>query len=190
MRIVKDNNEIHVVRQDAECFLKFCFEFFEVWIWSCHPLKKAQHIIKKCFPKQSDKFKVIMDYKYCQDSNFKIGHKRVYHKNLPVVWELFDYLDGNNTLIFDDSPYRVMWNMQGTYIIFPKFWKQRADVLGKFLQDEIIPWLCGWLFVRGKREYTIKKFVKFHADPETDYVLQCYKSQRTQNMKKGMSNII
>ena len=38
MRIVEDNNEIHAVRPDAEYFLNFCFEFFEAWVWSFHPL--------------------------------------------------------------------------------------------------------------------------------------------------------
>ena len=184
MRIVEDNNEIHAVRPDAEYFLNFCFEFFEVWIWSCHPLKKAQHIMEMCFPTQYHKFKIVMDKKYCQNSNFMIGYKRAYHKNLPVIWELFDYLNEGNTILFDDTPYRVMWNMQGTYIIFPKFWNQSSHLLGSFLKDVIIPWLCGWLFVRDKREYTIKKFVKFHSDPETDYILQCYMSQRTENLKK------
>ena len=125
-----------------------------------------------------------MDKKYCQNSNFKIGYKRTYHKNLPVIWELFDYVNEGNTILFYDTPYRVMWNMQGTYIIFPKFWNQSPQLLGSFLKDVIIPWLCGWLFVRDKREYTIKKFVKFHSDPETDYILQCYMSQRTENLKK------
>ena len=96
----------------------------------------------------------------------------------------FDYLNEGNTILFDDTPYRVMWNMQGTYIIFPKFINQSSHLLGSFLKDVIIPWLCGWLFVRDKREYTIKKFVKFHSDPETDYILQCYMSQRTENLKK------
>ena len=126
-----------------------------------------------------------MDKQYCQNSNFMIGYKRAYHKNLPVIWELFDYLDGGNTIIFYDTPYRVMWNMQGTYIIFPKFWNQPPHLLGRFLKDVIIPWLCGWLFVRDKREYTIKKFLKFHSDVETNYIIQCYMSQRIENLKKG-----
>ena len=185
MRIVEDNNEMHAVRLDAEYFLNFCFEFFEVWIWSCHSLKKAQHILKTCFPMQYHKFKIIMDKKHCQNSNFMIGYKRAYHKNLPVIWELFDYLDGSNTIIFYDTPYQVMWNMQGTYLIFPKFWNQPLHLLPNFLKDVIIPWLCGWLFVRNKREYTIKKFLDFHSDPETEYILKCYVSQRIENIKKG-----
>ena len=125
-----------------------------------------------------------MDKKYYQNSNFMAGDKRAYHKKLPLIWELFDYLNEGNTILFDDTPYRVMWNMQGTYIISPKLWNQSSHLLGSFLKDVIIPWLCGWLFVRDKREYTIKKFVKFHSDPETDYILQCYMSQRTENLKK------
>ena len=126
-----------------------------------------------------------MDKKYCQNSNFMIGYKRAYHKNLPVIWELFDYLNEGNTILFDDTPYRVMWNMQGTYVIFPKVWNQSSHLVGSFLKDVIIPWLCGWLFVRDKREYTIKKFVKFYLDLETDYIIQCYMSQRIENLRKG-----
>lgn len=125
-----------------------------------------------------------MDSRYCQNSNFMIGYKRAYHKNLPIIWKLFDYLDGGNTIMFDDSLYRVMWNMRGTYMIFPKFWNQSIDLIGRFLKDVIIPWLCGWLYVKDKREYTIKNFVKFHLDPETKHVMQCYMSQRIQNLKK------
>ena len=65
MRIVEDNNEIHAVRPDAEYFLNFFFEFFTIWIWSCHRLKKAQHIMKMCFPTQHHKVKIVMDNKYC-----------------------------------------------------------------------------------------------------------------------------
>ena len=130
-----------------------------------------------------------MDNRYCQNSHFMIGYKRAYHKNLPIIWGLFDYLDGSNTILFDDSPYRVMWNMPGTYMIFPKFWNQSADLIGSFLKNVIIPWLCGWLYVKDRREYTINKFVKFHSYPETDYVMQCYMSQRIQNLKKERSNI-
>lgn len=189
MRIVKDNNEMHAVRGDAEYFLSFCFEFFEVWIWSCHRLKKAQCIISTCFPAQSHKFKMIMDNRYCQNSNFMIGYKRAYHKNLPKIWQLFDYLDEGNTIMFDDTPYRVMWNMRGTYMIFPKFWNQAIDLLGTFLKDVIIPWLCGWLYAKDKREYTINNYVKFYSDPETKYVMECYMSQRIENLKREGLNV-
>lgn len=178
MRLVEDDNEIHAVRPDAEVFLEFCFAFFEVWIWSCHRLQKAQHILKKCFPTQSHRFNTILDKRCCQDSTFMIGYKKAYHKNLPIVWKLFDHLDGSNTLIFDNSPYRVMWNMRGTFLIFPKFWNQSSDLLGSFLKHGIIPWLCGWLYVKDKREYTATKFANFHFDPETKYILDCYMSQR------------
>ena len=80
-----------------------------------------------------------------------------------------------------------MWNMQGTYLIFPKFWNQPPHLLKIFLKDVIIPWLCGWLFVRNKRECTIKNFVKFHSDPEIDYIMKCYMSQRAENPKKGLA---
>ena len=91
--------------------------------------------------------------------------------------------------MFDDSPYRVMWNMKGTYMIFPKFYNQSIDLLARFLKDIITPWLCGWLYAKDKREYTITNFVKFHSDPEIEYVMQCYMSQRIQNLKKQRQNV-
>ena len=57
-------------RPDAEYFLSFCFEFFEVWIWRCHRLKKSQHIIKTCFSIQSTQFKMVMYNRYFPELKF------------------------------------------------------------------------------------------------------------------------
>ncbi len=115
MRLVEDKNEVyHVVRPDAEKFLDFCGEYFELWIWSCYNLTKMQHITQKCFPKHHTKFKMFMSNKNCQNPNIMLGLKRVYHKNLSDIWKMFEDLDASNTLIFDDTPYRMMWNMPGT----------------------------------------------------------------------------
>ena len=74
--------------------------------------------------------------------------------------------------------------MQGSYNIFSNFWNQPPYLLGSFLKDVIIPCLCdGWLFVRDKREYTIKKFVKFC---KTDYIVQCYISQRIHKSQESL----
>lgn len=121
MQIVKDKDEVyHVVRSDIDAFFDFCNEYFELWIWICYKLTKAQHIMETCFPRHYNKIKVFISNINCQNFNIMMGYKRVYHKNLPFVWKVFEDLDASNTLIFDDTPYRVMWNMAGTYLIFPK----------------------------------------------------------------------
>ena len=82
-----------------------------------------------------------------------------------------------------------MWNLQGTYMIFPKNYNQSIDLLiARFLKDVITPWLCGWLYAEDKREYTTINFVNVHSNPETKHVMQCYMSQRIQNLKKERPN--
>ena len=179
MRLVEDKNEVyHVVRPDAEKFLDFCGEYFELWIWSCYNLTKMQHITQKCFPKHHTKFKMFMSNKNCQNPNIMLGLKRVYHKNLSDIWKMFEDLDASNTLIFDDTPYRMMWNMPGTYLIFPKMWRQASEQLQSFLQGTMIPWLLGWLYAKDKRHYTFNTIVNQYNDSETNYVLDVYLSMR------------
>lgn len=182
MRIVKDKDEVYyLVRPDGEAFLDFCFECFEIWIWSSYKTTKAQHIMETCFPRHYQKIEVFMGNKECQNSNIMMGYKRVYHKNLSLVWKVFDDLDASNTLIFDDTPYRVMWNMRGTYLIFPKMYRQTPQQLQSFLEGTIIPWLLGWLYAKSKRTYTRNTIVNnIHdiIDPETKYVMDVYLSRR------------
>ena len=73
------------------------------------------------------KVNMFMSNKNCQNPNIMLGLKRVYHKNLSDIWKMFEDLDASNTLIFDDTPYRMMWNMPGTYLIFPKMWRQKLQ---------------------------------------------------------------
>lgn len=179
MRIVKDKDEVHVVRPDTEDFLDFCFEYFELWIWSCYNLTKSQRIIETCFPRHYQKIKMFMGNKNCQNSNIMIGYKRVYHKKLSLVWKMFDDLDAGNTLIFYDTSYRVMWNKPGNYLIFLKMWTQTPDHLQRFLVRIIIPWLCGWLIAKNKMSYTRNTIVNTLHDPETEYhVMNVYLSTR------------
>lgn len=179
MRIVEDKDEVyHVVRPDTEMFLDFCAEYFELWIWSCYNLTRVKHITQKCFPEHYIKFKVFMSNKNCQNPNIMLGFTRVYHKNLSDIWKIFEDLDANNTLIFDDTPYRVMWNMPGTYLIFPKMWRQTSEQLQSFLWEKIVPWLLGWLYARDKRVYTYNTIVNQYSDSETNYVLGVYLSRR------------
>ena len=168
----------YAVRKDVDVFLDFCFQFFEVWIWSCYTLTKAQQIASICFHEHYQKFKVFLSNKSCQNANIMMGYRRVYHKNLTFVWDIFKDLHGDNTLIFDDTPYRVMWNMHGTYLIFPKMWNQTPVQLESFLEVTIIPWLLGWLCAKNKRIYTSNTIVNMSSDPKTNHVIKVYLSRR------------
>ena len=72
-----------------------------------------------------------------------------------------------------------MWNMPGTYLIFPKLWNQSGENMEIFLRGTIIAWLLGWIYAKDKREYTCNMLVNEAAcDRETEYVLEQYKRKR------------
>ena len=150
-------------------------EWFEVWIWSSPKLQTTHQIIKLCFPEHHKKFTVIVRQGACQKTNILLGYQFVYHKKLYVVWRLFHDLDGINTLISYEAFHNVMWNIQGTYLIFPKMWKQSAEDHEIFLGRTIIPRLLGWIYARNKQDYTWKTLVnEAKCDRETLYVLEQY----------------
>lgn len=180
MHLVEESTCVwHFVRKDAFTFLDFCMQWFEVWIWSTNRLQRTHNILKSCFPQHHQKFHVIAGQEACQKTDILIGYRFVYHKNLDRVWRIFHDLDGDNTLIFDDSLYSVMWNMPGTYLIFPKLWNQSGENMEIFLRGTIIAWLLGWIYAKDKREYTCNMLVNEAAcDRETEYVLEQYKRKR------------
>lgn len=180
MHLVEESTSIwHLIRKDAFTFLDFCMQWFEVWIWSASRLQRTRRILELCFPQHHQKFKVIAGQAACQKTDLLIGYQFVYHKNLDVAWNIFHDLDGNNTLIFDDALYRVMWNMPGTYLIFPKMWNQSTKELQNFLATTISAWLLGWIYAKNKREYTRNTLVNEAAcDRETLYVLKQYMRKR------------
>ena len=155
MRMVWENDTTcHIVRPDVEVYINFCFQCFEVWIYTCHKLIDAQHILCICFPSLYGKFKNVLGQGMCQRAPFCIYHKQAYYKNLTTIWQIPEFFDlnGDNTLIFDDTPCHVMWNMQGSYLVFPKMYKQCMEVKC-FLVTTMIRWLCGWLSAKDRREY-------------------------------------
>lgn len=180
MHLVEENTSVwHLIRKDAFTFLDFCMQWFEVWIWSTNRLQRTRRILELCFPRHHQKFKVVAGHAACQKTDLLIGYRFVYHKNLDVAWRIFHDLDGNNTLIFDDTLYNVMWNMPGTYLIFPKMWNQNIEELQSFLETTISAWLLGWIYAKNKREYTCNTLVNEAAyDRETLYVLEQYMRKR------------
>ncbi len=180
MHLVEENTSVwHLICKDAFTFLDFCMEWFEVWIWSANRLQRTRRILELCFPQHHQKFKVVAGQAACQKTDLLIGYRFVYHKNLDVAWRIFHDLDGDNTLIFYDALYSVMWNMPGTYLIFPKMWNQSTEELQRFLETTISAWLLGWIYAKNKREYTCNTLVNEAAcDRETLYVLEQYMTKR------------
>ncbi|KAA8547904.1 hypothetical protein F0562_004333 [Nyssa sinensis] len=110
-------------------FLKFCFERFDVGIWSSRTKKIIDRVVDYLLGDMKHKLLFCWDLSHCTETGFKTlqnKHKALvfkelrkiwekHHPNLP--WEKGDFNE-SNTLLLDDSPYKALLNPRHT-AIFP-----------------------------------------------------------------------
>ncbi|PPD78985.1 hypothetical protein GOBAR_DD24076 [Gossypium barbadense] len=152
-------------RPFCDDFLRFCFEKFEVGIWSSRNRRNLERVVdflmgdmkqKLLFcwkSSNSEPFAlcaiVYQDSSHCTTTRFKtLGnrYKPLVFKELRKLWRKSDpnlpwekgYYNESNTLLIDDSPYKALLNPLGT-AIFPHPFKfdMDDDSLGK-MTSEII----------------------------------------------------
>ncbi|GJV38712.1 probable C-terminal domain small phosphatase [Tanacetum coccineum] len=110
-------------------FLAFCFEKFEVAIWSSRTRKILVPVVDYLLGDLKDKLLFLWDLSDCANSNarsLECVHKFIVFKNLQKIWENFGpnfasengYFDESNTLLLDDTPYKALLNPKHTGI-FP-----------------------------------------------------------------------
>ncbi|XAR71303.1 Phosphoprotein phosphatase [Bertholletia excelsa] len=110
-------------------FLRFCFERFEVGIWSSRSKKVIDRVIDYLLGDMQYKLFFCWDLSYCTGSGFKTldnMHKELVFKELRKIWEKHDEnlpcergdYNQSNTLLLDDSPYKALLNPIHT-AIFP-----------------------------------------------------------------------
>ncbi|KAL8231462.1 hypothetical protein R6Q57_001240 [Mikania cordata] len=114
-------------------FLCFCFERFNVGIWSSRKMKTLRPLVRFLLGDLKMKLIFTWDGSKCTNSGVKtleVKHKCVVAKDLRKVW----YIDGfcnrwvkgtfheSNTLLVDDSPYKGLLNPKHTGI-FPASYK-------------------------------------------------------------------
>ncbi|XP_024007220.1 uncharacterized protein LOC112083427 [Eutrema salsugineum] len=116
-------------RPFCEEFLKFCFDKFEVGIWSSRKQENVEGITEFLLGDMKSKLLFSWDMSYCTKTTLTTlenRHKPVVfkdlnklwekqHKKLP--WEAGDY-NKTNTVLLDDSPYKALLNPPYT-AIFP-----------------------------------------------------------------------
>lgn len=175
MRHVVEGDRQFWVRPDAEMFLNFCFKWFEVWIWSCYRLEKLKRTLQTVFPDHHKRFRRIVSQGKCTRAPFKMGStdKPVFHKNLKDFPDL-----PPDTIIFDDSAYKLMFNTLGSFLVFPKLEKQSKEVRACFLSTTIIHWLARWLLSKDRIEYTKRTIICEEGHPEDAYVRRVYWKRR------------
>ncbi|KAK1438928.1 hypothetical protein QVD17_04741 [Tagetes erecta] len=109
-------------------FLEFCFERFDVAIWSSRTRKVLDPVVDYLLGDLKRKLVFLWDLSHCTNSrarSLENRHKFIVFKNLGKIWEENGlivsengYYDESNTLLLDDSPYKALLNPKHTGI-FP-----------------------------------------------------------------------
>ncbi|KAL2335433.1 hypothetical protein Fmac_016646 [Flemingia macrophylla] len=117
-------------------FLEFCFEKFEVGIWSSRLKTKVDRLIGVLMGDMKKRLLFCWDLSHCTATRFKTlenKHKAVVFKDLQKLWDKHDrnlpwekgYYNESNTLLLDDSPYKALLNPPNTSV-FPHTFSYRA----------------------------------------------------------------
>ncbi|KAJ0098800.1 hypothetical protein Patl1_21692 [Pistacia atlantica] len=110
-------------------FLRFCFERFEVGVWSSRNKKNVERVVDFLMGDMKHKLLFCWDQSHCTAtrlSTLENKHKALVFKELRRIWERDDpnlpWKKGDyhetNTLLLDDSPYKALLNPPYT-AIFP-----------------------------------------------------------------------
>ncbi|KAB1211533.1 hypothetical protein CJ030_MR6G013275 [Morella rubra] len=124
-------------------FLTFCFERFEVGVWSSRSKKNVVKVVDYLMGDMKHKLLLCWDLSHCTTTRFKTleeKHKPVVFKELRKIWDKHDPnlpwkkgdYNESNTVLLDDSPYKALLNPLHS-AIFPysyKFRKKSDKSLG------------------------------------------------------------
>lgn len=125
-------------------FLQFCFEKFNVGVWSSRIRKNVELVLDFLFGNAKDKLLFCWDQSHCTDTGFPVVGKRrskpIILKKLKKLWEKFEpdlpwergEYDESNTLLLDDSPHKALCNPPNT-AVFPNtylYTDEKDDSLG------------------------------------------------------------
>ncbi|XP_057506494.1 uncharacterized protein LOC130789677 [Actinidia eriantha] len=110
-------------------FLKFCFERFEVGIWSSARERNIDGVLNSLTRGLKDKLLFVWDQEECTDSGFKSLEKKekpIFFKELRKLWEDGKF-SSSNTLLIDDEPYKALLNPPNTAIFPPTYKVDNGD---------------------------------------------------------------
>ncbi|KAF7148601.1 hypothetical protein RHSIM_Rhsim03G0082500 [Rhododendron simsii] len=111
-------------------FLEFCFERFEVGIWSSARERSIDTILSSIKTGLKDKLLFVWDQEKCTDSGFKsLERKRkpIFLKELRKLWEdptlpwCCGPYSSSNTLLIDDARYKALLNPPNTAIFLQSY---------------------------------------------------------------------
>lgn len=140
--------------QNVHEFLDWCIQFFDVFIWSACRRNKVFQIIDKVFPEQKPKFAGILSQEHCSKATWLMHDRVVFFKDLEKFWTHYPLYNTKNTLIIDDSHYKVFDNKIGSWLIVPELYHQHSKEMCNFLKGDLRDWLFLWLQNENRQMYT------------------------------------
>ncbi|KAL7114836.1 hypothetical protein ACP275_04G146500 [Erythranthe tilingii] len=122
-------------RPYCDDFLRFCFERFNVGVWSSRTKRNIEPILDFLLGKDKCKLLFCWDQSHCTNTGYYTVEKRykpLLLKKLKKLWEKFDpdlpwergLYNATNTLLLDDTPYKALSNPRYT-AIFPYSYRFR-----------------------------------------------------------------
>ncbi|KAJ6371439.1 hypothetical protein OIU77_001866 [Salix suchowensis] len=132
-------------RPFCDDFLSFCFQKFDVGVWSSRTKRNVNPLIDFIFGDSRQKLLFCWDQSHCTDTGFTTVEntsRPLFLKELKKIWEYLESTlhlnkgeyDESNTLLLDDSPYKALCNPAHT-AIFPQSYGYR-DVADSSLGPE------------------------------------------------------
>ena len=171
------------VKADAETFLDWCFQYFDVFVWTCCMHQKAMQLLQACFPNQYTMFKRGYSQEDChKEGDFTVDKLRngkpVFYKKLARFWEEHQpTYTSANTLLVDDSEYKCVWNPPGTYLIVKKLAEQGKAEMLTYLTENVCKWLEKWLAAEDRTSFTIQRQLERSPDFESQQVIRYWKGK-------------
>ncbi|KAM0982807.1 hypothetical protein ACFX2A_015966 [Malus domestica] len=160
-----------------DSFLLFCFDYFNVAIWSSRNKKNVDEVVDYLLGISKKKLLFCWNQSHCTKTKFKTldnEKKPLVLKELRKLWEKHDpdlplargEYNETNTLLVDDSPYKALCNPENTAIFpFPYHFKNRMDrSLG--VGGNIRRYLEGLVYAPNVQEYV--KHHRFGQGPITE----------------------
>jgi hypothetical protein len=104
------------VRPGVRKFLKWVHHHFDVAVWSSTMPHNTIPIVRHIWGKKMKDLKFIFSQRQCTHIGTMDDGKPIFLKELKYVWEMFPWYDETNTVLIDDSPYKVARNPPQTSI--------------------------------------------------------------------------
>nr|GLL39155.1 uncharacterized FCP1 homology domain-containing protein C1271.03c-like isoform X2 [Ipomoea trifida] len=123
-----------IKRPFCDDFLRFCFDKFDVGIWSSRLKKNLDPIVDYLLGDQKKKLLFCWNMSHCTQTGFNTPEnkskplvfkelRKIWENEFPnVAWAVKGYYNESNTLLLDDTPYKALLNPVHSSI-FPETYK-------------------------------------------------------------------